>query len=77
MNFDITKKSCDEINNYVLSCPKSLIYSCPDFLNLISGHLGATPYWMVAWDDSEIQALLPFLQSRVGQFGTVLNSLAY
>ena len=77
MNFEITNKGCDEINNYISSCPNSLIYTCSDFMDLISSHLRAIPYWVVASDNSEILGVLPFLQSRVGQFGTVLNSLAY
>lgn len=67
----------DEINDYVSACPNSLIYSCPSFIDLISDHLEACPGWILAKNKSGISGALPFVQSKLGDLGTVFNSLPY
>ena len=67
----------DEINDYVSTCPNSLIYSCPSFMELISDHLEACPSWILAKNEIGISGALPFLQSKPGDLGTVFNSLPY
>jgi len=66
----------DELKDYVLSNPRSLLYSSPDYLRLISEHLNAEAGWLVARNASEIQGVLPFAK-RNGPLGPVFNSFAY
>jgi hypothetical protein len=78
LQLDIIQGIGDQvINDYVCSCPNSLIYNCPRFIGLIADHLDASPGWVLAKNEKQILGLLPFVQSKVGKFGTVFNSLPY
>lgn len=78
MQRDIIQGEGDQIiNDYVCSCPNSLIYNYPQFIGLIADHLDASPGWILAKNEKQILGLLPFAQSKVGKFGTVFNSLPY
>ena len=67
----------EEINENVSTCPNSLIYSCPSFMDLISNHLDASPGWILAKNENEIAGALPFVQSNAGELGSVFNSLPF
>ena len=78
MDLDIIRgRGDDEISDYVSGCPNSLVYSCPSFIDLVSSHIGGSPGWILAKNGTEISGALPFVQSKVGQLGTVFNSLPY
>ncbi|MBT5715965.1 MAG: peptidoglycan bridge formation glycyltransferase FemA/FemB family protein [Opitutae bacterium] len=66
----------DELKDYVLSNPRSLLYSSPDYLRLISEHLNAESGWLVARNAREIQGVLPVAKCN-GSLGPVFNSFAY
>ena len=66
----------DEIKDYVLGNPVSLLYASPDYLQLISKHLNADAGWLVARKGDEIHGVLPFAK-RNGPLGPVFNSFAY
>jgi len=76
---EINIKNNDEVflKDYVNNSKDSLFYTSSDFINLVSTHLGAECYWIVAKEDNEILGVLPFLESKAGKFGTVFNSLPY
>lgn len=67
----------DHQKNYIEKNPNSLIYSSPEFIQLISTHLNAKANWLVALDDRGAEVgMLPFLR-KDGPLGVVYNSLAY
>lgn len=76
---EINIKNNDEVflKDYVNNSKDSLFYTSSEFINLVSTHLGAESYWIVAKEDKEILGVLPFLESKAGKFGTVFNSLPY
>lgn len=62
---------------YIEQNPNSLIYSSPQFIQLIATHLEAKSGWLVAMKDDGTEAgMLPFVRKE-GPFGEVFNSLAY
>lgn len=65
-----------ELRDYILRTPSTLVYSEPRFLELVSEHLAAQSYWLVARRKDVITGLLPFLV-KDGPLGPVFNSLAY
>ena len=73
----VNGSGCKNIECYVSSCPHSLIYSCPSFIKLTSDHLGASPGWILAKNERGFSGVLPFVESKAGEFGTVFNSLPY
>lgn len=76
---EINIKSNDEVflKDYVNNSKDSLFYTSFEFINLISTHLGAVSFWIVARENNETLGVLPFLESKAGKFGTVFNSLPY
>jgi len=76
---EINIKNNDEVflKDYVNNSKDSLFYTSFEFIDLISTHLGAESFWIVAQEDNEILGVLPFLESKAGKFGTVFNSLPY
>ena len=66
----------EELEDYVLRNPRSLLYSSPAYLNLIGRHLSAEVGWLVARADDEIVGVLPFAKTN-GPLGPVSNSMAY
>jgi hypothetical protein len=64
------------IREYSLRNPRTLVYSEPRFLKLVSGQLGARCHWIVARREGLITGLLPFLVKE-GPLGPSFNSLAY
>jgi hypothetical protein len=65
-----------ELDEYVSESPTSLIYGTSHFIGLISKHLDATAYWIIARNQQGIRAVLPAVY-RDGPAGGVLNSLPY
>jgi len=76
---EINIKSYEDacLKDYVNNSKDSLVYTSLEFINLISAHLGAESFWIVAQKDNEILGVLPFLESKAGKFGAVFNSLPY
>lgn len=77
MEIEIVKNGGAEIEDYILRSRNSLVYTNPAFINLITSHLNATSWWMIARDPKTIRGVLPFVESQTGEFGTVLNSLPF
>lgn len=65
-----------EYVNFVNSCPNSLVYASPRFIELVSSHLGAHSGWIEARRDGVLVGVLPFLK-KDGFLGPVFNSLPY
>jgi hypothetical protein len=65
-----------ELREYLLRCPSTLVYSEPRFIKLVSDHLGACCYWLVARRGDVITGLMPFLV-KDGPLGPAFNSLGY
>lgn len=66
----------EEIREYILRNPRSLIYAEPRFLGLVAGQLEASVIWLIARKEGEIIGLLPLLV-KGGPLGPAFNSLAY
>ena len=65
-----------EIKEYLNSNDKTIFFSDPNYINLVSNHLKCKPYWIVAKKDNSIQSVLPFM-IKDGKCGKVFNSLPY
>ena len=72
----LINKHSSLIDDYLISNPNSLIYHNSNYINLISRHLGANWYWLIAKRQNSIVGVLPFL-SKEGPIGEIYNSLAY
>ena len=77
MKINIESNEDASLKDYVNNSKDSLVYTSFEFINLISTHLGAESFWIVAQEDNEILGVLPFVESKAGKFGTVYNSLPY
>lgn len=66
----------EELREYVLENSRTLIYAEPRFLGLVSEHLGASCFWLVARREGLIKGVMPFLVKN-GPLGPAYNSLAY
>lgn len=66
----------DELRAYILLNPRTLMYAEPRFLNLITNHLCANLFWMLARRNGLIVGLLIFVV-KDGPLGPVFNSLPY
>jgi hypothetical protein len=64
------------IYDYLLKNEKSLLYVSPRFIKLISDHLSAQPFWIIARRGDRIVGLMPYLV-KFGPLGNVYNSLPY
>ncbi len=65
-----------ELVDYVISCPNTLVYTTPRFMALVSRHLGSDGGWLEARRHGVLVGLLPFLKKE-GFLGPVFNTLAY
>ena len=72
----VTSGCTDELRQYIVQNPRTLIYSEPRFIELVSEHLEAKCGWLVSRRNGVIAGVLPFL-IKEGPLGPVLNSLAY
>jgi len=61
--------------NFV-SNQETLVYSSPQYLDLITQFVKETPKLMLLTSRGQIQGAIPFLE-KTGRFGTVLNSLPF
>lgn len=61
---------------YVMKDRRSLAYARPDFMRLVSRHVGAEPGWLVAHDQNDLVGMLPFAW-KPGPLGPAYNSLPY
>jgi len=77
LKINIESNEDASLKDYVNNSKDSLVYTSFEFINLISTHLGAESFWIVAQEDNEILGVLPFVESKAGKFGTVYNSLPY
>jgi len=66
----------DLIYSYLLENDKTLIYSSPRFIGLISKHLQAKPFWIIGKRNNKIIGLLPYLV-KDGILGPAFNSMPY
>ena len=64
------------IENYLRQCDKSMVYSSPRFVRLVSEHLKAEYNWILAIQRNEVVGILPYL-IKDGELGPVYNSMAY
>lgn len=64
------------MEDFVRSCPHSLLYATPPFLDLLANHLRTPCQWLVAKAKGQVEAAVPFLVKE-GNLGTVWNSLPF
>ena len=77
IDIEIIQGNGDAIfQSYMLQNHNTLIYSSPNFINLVTSHLNAEPNWVVARKGSEILGILPYIV-KSGPLGPIYNSLAY
>ncbi len=66
----------DEIDAFLLSDSRSLVYSSRHYIELITRETASTAHWITVRDGVGLRGVLPLLIKR-GALGPVVNSLAY
>ncbi|MBX3662280.1 MAG: GNAT family N-acetyltransferase [Burkholderiales bacterium] len=72
----IDEYGTDDIEAFLLSDSRSLIYSSRHYIKLIAHETGSTARWITVSDESGLRGALPLLIKN-GALGPVVNSLAY